>query len=107
MRDQPPGAAFVDKLDGAEIRVDIRDIERFFAGDRTGDAVAMVNGRPAKSGSFVLDGRWRTYELMLDEPVSLRSRSNRWGVLRSLQSTGTDSFRQSVAIVARLARMLA
>ena len=107
MRDQPPGAAFVDKLDGAEIRVDIRDIERFFAGDRTGDAVAMVKGRPAKSGSFALDGRWRTYELVLDEPVSLRSRSNRWGVLRSLQSTGTDSFRHSVGIVTRLARMLA
>jgi hypothetical protein len=109
MRDQPPGAAFVEKIDGAEIRVDIRDVERFFAGDRTGDAVAMVNGRPSREGSFALDGRWRTYELVLepDERVSLRTRSSRWRLLQTLQPTGTDSFRSGVGIVARLVRILA
>jgi predicted acylesterase/phospholipase RssA len=107
MRDQPPGAAFVEKVDEAEIRVDIRDVERFFGGDRTGEAVAIVNGRPAKEGSFALDGKWRTYELMLDEPVSLRVRGERWRLFRSLQATGTDSFRRRVGIVARLARILA
>lgn len=107
MRDQPPGAAFVEKVDEAEIRVDIRDVERFFGGDRTGEAVAIVNGRPAKEGSFALDGKWRTYELMLDEPVSFRVRGERWRLFRSLQATGTDSFRRRVGIVARLARILA
>lgn len=106
MRDQPPGAAFVEHVDGAEIRVDIRDADRFFSGDRTGEAVAMVNGRPARSGSFALDGQWRTYELMLDEPVSFRVRGQRWRLLRSLQATGTDSVRRQVSIVARLARIL-
>jgi hypothetical protein len=107
MSDQPPGAAFVEKVDGADIRVDIRDAERFFGGDRTADAVAMVNGRPAKSGSFTLDGKWRTYELMLDEPMSLRVRGNRWRLLRSLQATGTDSVRRQISIVARFSRLLA
>jgi predicted acylesterase/phospholipase RssA len=107
MRDQPPGAAFVEKVDGAEIRVDIRDAERFFAGDRTGEAVAIVNGRPAKEGSFALDGKWRTYELIVDEPVSFRVRGERWRLLRSLQATGTDSFRRQASIVARLARAFA
>ena len=107
MRDQPPGAAFVEEVEGAEIRVDIRDAERFFAGDRTGEAVAMVNGRPAKSGSFALEGKWRTYELMLDEPVSFRARGKRWHLLRSLQATGTDSVRKQMSIVARMARLLA
>jgi hypothetical protein len=108
MRDQTPGAAFVEKVEDAEIRVDIRDAERFFAGDRTGDAVAIVNGRPAKSGSFALDGRWRTYEFVLDpdERVVLRVRGKPWR-LRSLQGTGTDSLRRRIAIVTRLARMLA
>ena len=108
MRDQPAGAAFVEEVEGAEIRVDIRDADRFFSGDRTGEAVAMVNGRPAKSGSFALDGRWRTYELMLepDEQVSFRARGKLWRV-RSLQATGTDSIRRQAAIVARLARVLA
>jgi predicted acylesterase/phospholipase RssA len=107
MRDQPPGAAFVEKVGEAEIRVDIRDVEGFFGGDRTGEAVAIVNGRPAKEGSFALDGKWRTYELMLDEPVSFRVRGERWRLFRSLQATGTDSFRRRVGIVARLARILA
>jgi predicted acylesterase/phospholipase RssA len=107
MRDQPPGAAFVEEIEGAEIRVDIRDAERFFGGDRTGDAVAMVNGRPAKSASFAMDGKWRTYELMLDEPVTFRVRGKRWHLLRSLQATGTDSVRKQVSIVARMARLLA
>jgi predicted patatin/cPLA2 family phospholipase len=108
MRDQPPGAAFVEKVDGAEIRVDIHHAERFFDGDRTGEAVAMVNGRPAKEGSFVLDGRWRTYELVLepDERVSFRVRGKPWR-LRNLQATGTDSLRRRVSIVARMARLLA
>jgi predicted patatin/cPLA2 family phospholipase len=108
MRDQPPGAAFAEKVGGAEIRVDIRDAERFFGGERTGEAVAIVNGRPAKSGSFALDGRWRTYELVLepDEHVSFRVRGKPWR-LHSLQSTGTDSLRRRVSIVARLARTLA
>jgi hypothetical protein len=107
MRDQQPGAAFVEHVDGAEIRVDIRDAERFFGGDRTGEAVAMVNGRPAKSGSFAMDGKWRTYELLLDEPVSFRVRGKRWHLLRSLQATGTDSVRRQISIVARMARLLA
>jgi predicted acylesterase/phospholipase RssA len=106
MRDQPPGAAFVEKIDGAEIRVDIRNAERFFGGDRTGDAVAMVNGRPAKSGSFALDGKWRTYELMFDEPVSYRVRGKRWHLLRSLQATGTDSVREQLSIFVSMARIL-
>jgi hypothetical protein len=107
MRDPRPGAAFVERVEGAEIRVDIRDADRFFGGDRTGEAVAMVNGRPAKSGSFALDGKWRTYELMLDEPVSYRVRGKRWRLLRSLQATGTDSVSKQASIVARLARTLA
>jgi predicted acylesterase/phospholipase RssA len=106
MRDQPPGAAFVEHVDGAEIRVDIRDAERFFDGDRTGEAVAMANGRPARSGSFALDGKWRTYELMLDEPVSFRARGNRWDLLRSLQATGTDSVREQLSVFVRMARIL-
>ena len=105
MRDQPPGAAFVENVEGAEIRVDIRDADRFFAGDRTGEAVAIVNGRPARSGSFALDGKWRTYELMLDEPVSFRVRGKPWR-LRKLQATGTDSIRRQLSIVTRLARIL-
>jgi predicted acylesterase/phospholipase RssA len=107
MRDQPPGAAFVEKVEGAEIRVDIRDADRFFGGDRTGEAVATVNARPAKTGAFALDGRWRTYELVLepDEHVSLRVRGKPWRV-RSLQATGTDSLRRRAAIVTRLARLL-
>ena len=107
MRDPLPGAAFVERVEGAEIRVDIRDADRFFGGDRTGEAVAMVNGRPAKSGSFALDGKWRTYELMLDEPVSYRVRGKRWRLLRSLQATGTDSVSKQASIVARLAPTLA
>jgi NTE family protein len=107
MRDQPPGAAFTETVEGAEIRVDIRDAERFFGVDRTGDAVAIVNGRPAKSGSFALDGRWRTYEFVLepDDHVSLRVRGKPWH-LRKLQATGTDSIRRQVSIVTRLARIL-
>jgi predicted acylesterase/phospholipase RssA len=103
MRDQPPGAAFVEKIGDAEIRVDIRDAERLSAGE----AVAIVNGRPAKAGSFALDGKWRTYELVLepDEHVSLRSKG--WRGIRNLQATGTDSLRRRVSIVARLARALA
>jgi hypothetical protein len=107
MRDQPPGAAFVEHVDGAEIRVDIRDADRFLGGDRTGEAVGMVNGRPAKSGSFALDGKWRTYELMLDEPVSYRVRGHRWHLLRSLQATGTDSVREQLSVYVRMARLLA
>jgi predicted acylesterase/phospholipase RssA len=112
MRDQPAGAAFVEKVGGAEIRVDIRDADGFFGGDRTGEAVAIVNGRPAKSGTFALDGRWRTYDLVLepDEHVSLRVRAKTGrslGVLRRLQATGTDSVRRQVSIVTRLARLLA
>jgi hypothetical protein len=108
MRDQLPGAAFVEKVGGAEIRVDIRDADRFFGGERTGEAVAIVNGRPAKAGSFALDGRWRTYDLELepDEHVSLRVRGKLWRT-RSLQATGTDSLRRRVSIAARMARMLA
>jgi predicted patatin/cPLA2 family phospholipase len=106
MRDQPPGAAFVEHVDGAVIRVDIRDADRFLAGDRTGDAVAMVNGRPAKSGSFALDGKWRTYELMLDEPMSFRVRSKSWRLLHSLQATGTDSVREQLSILVRMGRAL-
>jgi predicted acylesterase/phospholipase RssA len=107
MRDQPAGAAFAEKVGGVEIRVEIRDAERFFGGERTGEAVAIVNGRPAKSGSFALDGRWRTYELVLelDEHVSFRVRGKPWR-LHSLQSSGTDSLRRRVSIVARLARTL-
>ena len=103
MRDQPPGAAFVEKIEGAEIRVDFRDTEGF----SSGEAVAIVNGRPAKSGSFVKDGKWRTYELVLepDEHVSLRSKG--WRGPHRLQATGTDSLRRQVSIVARLARALA
>jgi predicted patatin/cPLA2 family phospholipase len=107
MRDQRPGAAFVEHVEGAEIRVDIRDADRFFAGERTGEAVAMVNGRPAKAGSFALDGKWRTYELMLDEPVSYRVRGNRWHLLRSLQATGTDSVREQLSVYVHMARLLA
>ena len=107
MRDQPPGAAFVEHVDGAEIRVDIRDADRFLGGDRTGEAVAMVNGRPAKSGSFALDGKWRTYELMLDEPLSYRVRGHRWHLLRSLQATGTDSVREQLSVYVHMARLLA
>jgi predicted acylesterase/phospholipase RssA len=106
MRDQPPGAAFVEHVDGAVIRADIRDAERFFGGERTGEAVAMVNGRPAREGSFRLDGKWRTYELMLDEPVSFRVRGKRWRLLRSLQATGTDSIRRQIQIYGRMARLL-
>jgi predicted acylesterase/phospholipase RssA len=107
MRDQPPGAAFVEHVEGAEIRVDIRNVEKFFGGDRTADAVAMVNSRPAKSASFLLDGRWRTYELVLEpeERVSVRVRGKLWHV-RHLQATGTDSVRRQISIVARLARIL-
>jgi predicted acylesterase/phospholipase RssA len=103
MRDQPPGAAFVEKVEGTEIRVDFRDAEGF----SSGEAVAIVDGRPAKSGSFAKDGKWRTYELVLepDDHVSLRSKG--WRGLRRLQATGTDSLRHQVSIVARLARALA
>jgi predicted patatin/cPLA2 family phospholipase len=103
MRDQPPGAAFVEKVEGTEIRVDFRDAEGF----SNGEAVAIVKGRPAKSGSFAKDGKWRTYELVLepDDHVSLRSKG--WRGLRRLQATGTDSLRHQVSIVARLARALA
>jgi hypothetical protein len=54
-----------------------------------------------------LDGKWRTYELVLepDEHVSLRSKG--WRGIRNLQATGTDSLRRRVSIVARLARALA
>jgi predicted acylesterase/phospholipase RssA len=107
MRDQPPGAAYVEKVDETEIRVDIRDAERFFGGDRTGEAVAIVNGRPAVSGTFALDGRWRTYDFVLepDEHVSFRVRGKPWR-LRKLQATGTDSVRRQLSIVTRLARIL-
>jgi predicted patatin/cPLA2 family phospholipase len=103
MRDQPPGAAFVEKVERTEIRVDFRDAEGF----SSGEAVAIVDGRPAKSGSFAKDGKWRTYELVLepDDHVSLRSKG--WRGLRRLQATGTDSLRHQVSIVARLARALA
>lgn len=106
MRDQPPGAAFAETIGDAHIRVDIRDAQGFFDGGRTGEAVAMVNGRPAKSGSFALDGKWRTYEFMLDEPVSYRVRSKSWRLLRSLQATGTDSVREQVSIPLRMGRAL-
>jgi predicted acylesterase/phospholipase RssA len=85
MRDPLPGAAFADRLSGTvvidgirgaltvEVRVDIRDVERFLAGaDRTAELVGIVDaetlgrGLLAKAGSFELaDGRLH-YELVLE-----------------------------------------
>jgi predicted acylesterase/phospholipase RssA len=84
MRDLRPGAAFADCLTGAveidgvrgaltvEVRVDIRDVERFLAGDRTGELVGIVDsetlgpGLIAKAGSFHLAGGQLRYELVLE-----------------------------------------
>jgi len=85
MRDPLPGASFADRLTGSavidgtpgalavEVRVDIRDFERFSTGpDRTGDLVGIVDADalgdslPAKAGSFRLADGHLQYELTLD-----------------------------------------
>jgi predicted patatin/cPLA2 family phospholipase len=161
MRDPRPGLAFADRLSGTatidgkpapfavEVRVDVRDIERFASNENeTGELVGIVDskalghGIPAKSGSFRMGGGWLEYELVLEHrsqdvcltlriptqpwrraEAALHEGSERTGtslgsgtfplglrrevrLLRSLQATGTDSFREAAKIVAISARSL-
>jgi predicted acylesterase/phospholipase RssA len=103
MRDPLPGAAFADRLTGSavidgipgaiavEVRVDIRDFERFMSDpDRCGDLVGIVDADalghslPAKAGSFRLaDGHLR-YELALENrnrelSLVVRAPTRPWG----------------------------
>jgi predicted patatin/cPLA2 family phospholipase len=103
MRDPVPGAAFADRLSGSatidgvagalavEVRVDLRDAERFLAGpDRTGELVGIVDADalggsvPAKAGSFRLAERHLVYELTLEQSgrelsVVVRVPTRPWG----------------------------
>jgi len=103
MRDPVPGAAFADRLSGSatidgvagalavDVRVDLRDAERFLAGpDRTGELVGIVDADalggsvPAKAGSFRLADRQLVYELTLEQSgrelsVVIRVPTRPWG----------------------------
>lgn len=103
MRDPLPGAAFAARLTGSatidgttgpltvEVRVDVRDIERFLSGpERTGELVGIVDAAglggsvPAKAGSFRLTDGHLLYELTLelrerDLTVSVRVPARPWG----------------------------
>jgi predicted acylesterase/phospholipase RssA len=83
MRDPLPGVAFVERLAGSveldgrevalsvEVRVEIRDAERFLSGQtRSAECVGVVDGPfgrgvPAAEAAFDLDGRRLIYRLVL------------------------------------------
>lgn len=102
MRDPVPGAAFAHRLTGTavidgtsgafrvEVRVDLRDAERFFGGERTGELVGIVDAAalggsvPAKAGAFRLADGWLHYELTLELgarelAIAVRVPARPWG----------------------------
>jgi predicted acylesterase/phospholipase RssA len=120
MHDPPPGVAFSRRVRGpvsgrpveARVRADVRDLDRFRR-ERTADLVGVLaDGRPAKSGTFRLEGRRQVYELVVeDEGSDLRvvlgsSVRDALRFLVSLHASGSDSVRHRLGNVLRFAWLL-
>jgi predicted acylesterase/phospholipase RssA len=119
MRDPSLGVAFSRRVRGTlagravegNVRADVRDLARFRQ-DRTAELVGVVAGRPARGGSFRLDGRKQVYELEVEELgrlVTVGLHGGARGLLRlftSLHATGSDSLRRRLGAVSRFAWLL-
>lgn len=116
MADPVPGVAFRERLehDGMTLRLgwEIDDLGAFVRDPRgtvVGDVTSPQLGsrRPARAGSFAVEGGWVVAELRFgDERVELRRRLGEWVRWRTLHARGVGSAREGTRAVARFARWI-